>query len=110
MDRLGHFNCDPSRAVSQMAMRRMAAAQPAPAFLLLGGDNFGHVPPASEDAAAVRASHVTMAYARPGLEPQTSRLQASRLQTVCHSHVRALPGAAGISSPPPSLACRCCLW
>ena len=57
MDRLGHFNCDPSRAVSQMAMRRMAAAQPAPAFLLLGGDNFGHVPPASEDAAAVRASH-----------------------------------------------------
>jgi len=61
MDRLGHFNCDPSRAVAQMAVRRMAAAQPAPTFLLLGGDNFGHVPPASEDAAAVRASHATMA-------------------------------------------------
>ena len=61
---LGHFNCDPSRAVAQMAVRRMAAAQPAPAFLLLGGDNFGHVPPAAEDGAAVRASHVAMAELR----------------------------------------------
>ena len=58
---LGHFNCDPSRAIAELAVRRMAAAQPAPAFLLLGGDNFGHVPPASENAAAVRASHVAMA-------------------------------------------------
>ena len=44
-----------------MAVRRMAEAQPAPAFLLLGGDNFGHVPPAAEDGTAVRASHVAMA-------------------------------------------------
>ena len=58
---LGHFNCDPSRVMAQMAVRQMAAAQPAPAFLLLGGDNFGHVPPAAEDGAAVRASHVAMA-------------------------------------------------
>ena len=58
---LGHFNCDPSRAVAELAMRRMVAVQPAPAFILLGGDNFGHVPPASEDAAAVTASHAAMA-------------------------------------------------
>ena len=42
-------NTNPNPNPNPNQVRRMAAAQPAPTFLLLGGDNFGHVPPASED-------------------------------------------------------------
>ena len=58
---LGHFNCDPSKEIAALAVRRMVAAQPKPAFILLGGDSFGHVPSSKENAAAVRASHDAMA-------------------------------------------------
>ena len=56
----GHFNCDPSRQFAEAAVDRMAAAHPQPAFIVLGGDDFGHVPPSREDARAVRASHEAM--------------------------------------------------
>ena len=53
----GHFNCDPSIELARAAIARMAAADPNPAFILLGGDNFGHVPPARENGGAVAATH-----------------------------------------------------
>ena len=58
--RFGHFNCDPSRQLARDALAHMADAVPNPAFILLGGDNFGHVPAAREDAAAVEQSHREM--------------------------------------------------
>eukprot|EP00967_Tisochrysis_lutea_P121289 scaffold199704_cov28-Tisochrysis_lutea.AAC.2 len=56
----GHWNCDPSRSLAAAAVRRMAALDPAPAAILLGGDSFGHVPPAKEALDALLASHRAM--------------------------------------------------
>ena len=48
------------RALAAAAVDGMAAAHPQPAFIVLGGDDFGHVPPSREDARAARASHEAM--------------------------------------------------
>ena len=53
----GHFNCDPSRALAQLAARRMSSDRPAPSFVLLGGDSHGHVPPSVDGREAVTLSH-----------------------------------------------------
>ncbi len=59
----GHFNCDPSLRVGELMIRRMAAVEPSPAFIFMGGDTFGHVPRAHEDAQGVIATHRAVAEA-----------------------------------------------
>ena len=69
---LGHFNCDPSGMVAELAVNRMAAAMPDPTFILLGGDSHGHVPPAKDGRKATLASHRIMATMLKKAFPSTS--------------------------------------
>lgn len=59
-DAAGHWNCDPSMPLAAAAVARMSALAPPPAAILLGGDSFGHVPPAHDRLDAVLASHTAM--------------------------------------------------
>ena len=70
----GHFNCDPSPHVVELAFAHMASIEPAPAAILLGGDDLGHVPASKEGAEAARASQRAVAAALRKAFPQTAIL------------------------------------
>ena len=70
----GHFNCDPSRELLVLALAQMKQVAPEPDLILLGGDVFGHVPAAHEDAAAVRESQRVQAELITAAFPRTTVL------------------------------------
>ena len=61
--RFGHFNCDPSVGVTSVFLAKMARTEPAPDFILFGGDSFGHVPAAHDNGEGLRMSHRAVARA-----------------------------------------------
>lgn len=61
--RFGHFNCDPDLTAVELAVAHMVQEEPAPDFILFGGDVFGHVPASRENAPSVRKSHEALALA-----------------------------------------------
>ncbi|KAL1510740.1 hypothetical protein AB1Y20_007027 [Prymnesium parvum] len=72
----GHFNCDPSPGLLELALERMRAAAPQPTLILWGGDVYGHVPPAREGAAAVARSQRVQAALIAKAFPGTTVLPA----------------------------------
>jgi hypothetical protein len=67
----GHFNCDPSKEVGlRIALERMRSAQSSPAFILLGGDDLGHIPKDREGSAAALASQRAVAAALAEVFPR----------------------------------------
>ena len=56
----GHPDCDPSRAGWQEALEMMRKVQPAPDFILAGGDWVGHIPESRQGSHAVLSAAVLL--------------------------------------------------
>lgn len=69
--RYGHFNCDPAPRILELTLGHMAAVEPAPSAILLGGDDLGHIPADQEGAAAARRSQRAVAAALRKAFPNT---------------------------------------
>ena len=71
---LGHFHCDPPRAMAERAVEEMCKSHPNPSFIVMGGDAFGHVPTDRESSSTIEQSQRALAAALRERFPQTKVL------------------------------------
>jgi hypothetical protein len=107
----GHFNCDPSKEVGlRIALERMRSAQSSPAFILLGGDDLGHIPKDREGSAAALASQRAVAAALAEVFPRVPILptvgnHAAGAELARRAVWRAISGPAAAAARKPRLLC-----